>query len=77
MIASKYDIKKGKEIEQKIRKNMDKTYFYSLVDVMYQVAIDAYEELGDVNDIDSLENEISRFIIDWGKLNDEYKERLV
>ena len=77
MIASKYDIKKGKEIEQKIRKNMDKTYFYSLVDVMYQVAIDAYEDLGDVNDIDNLENEISRFIIDWGKLNDEYKERLV
>ena len=77
MITSKYDIKKGKEIEQKIRKNMDKTYFYSLVDVMYQVAIDAYEDLGDVNDIDNLENEISRFIIDWGKLNDEYKERLV
>lgn len=77
MIASKYDIKKGKEIEKKIRMNMDKVYFYSLVDVMYQVAIDAYEDSNDVNDIDSLENEISRFIIDWGKLNDEYKERLV
>ena len=25
----------------------------------------------------SKKNEISRFIIDWGKLNDEYKERLV
>ena len=77
MIATKYDIEKGKEIEQKIRKNMDKVYFYSLIDVMYQVAIDAYEDSNDVNDIDNLENEISRFIIDWGKLDDEYKERLV
>lgn len=77
MIAGKYDIEKGKEIEQKIRRNMDKVYFYSLIDVMYQVAIDAYEELDDVNGIDSLENDISRFIIDWGKLDDEYKERLV
>lgn len=77
MITTKYDIKKGKEIEQKIRKNMDKVYFYSLIDVMYQVAIDAYEDSNDVNDIDSLENDISRFIIDWGKLDDEYKERLV
>lgn len=77
MITTKYDIKKGKEIEQKIRKNMDKVYFYSLIDVMYQVAIDAYEDMDNVNDIDNLENEISRFIIDWGKLNDEYKERLV
>ena len=56
---------------------MDKVYFYSLIDVMYQVAIDAYEDSNDVNDIDSLENDISRFIIDWGKLDDEYKERLV
>ena len=68
---------KKNEIEEKIRKNMDKVYFYSLVDVMYQVAIDAYEDTDNVNDIDNLENEISRFIIDWGKLNDEYKERLV
>lgn len=65
------------EIEKKIRMNMDKVYFYSLVDVMYQVAIDAYEDMDNINDIDNLENEISRFIIDWGKLNDEYKERLV
>lgn len=70
-------LSKKNEIEEKIRKNMDKVYFYSLVDVMYQVAIDAYEDMDNVNDIDNLENEISRFIIDWGKLNDEYKERLV